>query len=220
MTSDRSIRSALLAELAVELEGDPDVRIVQEFAVLNGGGRVDIAVIGRSLHGFEIKSDRDTLKRFPDQIRLFSAALDCVTLVVGWKHVVEAMRMIPRWWAVRLAETDEEGRIHLTDLREPRDNPSPDPIAVASLLWRDEALGLLECCAAADGFRSKRRDLIYERLATVTAVSQLKCAVVRSLKARGDGLSGVLSVSNGGSQSPLATAWYSPVGLATAPSQR
>jgi hypothetical protein len=185
-TTDQVIRRFLLKRLKSALMGMPDVRVIEEFGVSNGDGRVDIAVINGCLHGFEIKSDRDSLERLPDQIRLFSASMDAMTLVVGWRHVVAAMRIVPRWWGVQLADFDHDGDVILTELREPEENPSPNPVAVAALLWRNEALGLLHRIAADRGVRSKPRACIYERLASSFSLDQLRLSVLEQLKLRED----------------------------------
>lgn len=41
--------------------------VVEELGLFHGASRVDLAVVGRSLHGYEIKSDRDSLDRLEQQ---------------------------------------------------------------------------------------------------------------------------------------------------------
>ena len=136
------------------------------------------------VHGYEIKSDKDRLDRLPGQIRMFSEALDAVTLVVGWRHVIPSMQMIPEWWGVQLAEADGEEGVRLTELREPLPNPGANPIAVASLLWRQEALAVLDTHGGADGVRSKPRAVVYSRLAGLVPLSRLRQVVLENLKNR------------------------------------
>ena len=47
------------------------------------GAVFDIAVINCSIHGYEIKSDLDTLMRLPQQLEFYAMTLQKLTLVVG-----------------------------------------------------------------------------------------------------------------------------------------
>ena len=62
---------------------DKKVRIIEELGVKHGTARVDIAVVNGIMHGYEIKSDKDTLQRLPRQISTFNPIFDQLTLVVG-----------------------------------------------------------------------------------------------------------------------------------------
>jgi len=63
-------------------------------------------------------------------------------------------------------------------------NPSPDPLAVAKLLWRDEAMEVLEKKGAAKGIRSKPRKYLYERLIVELALDDLRREVRERLLSR------------------------------------
>jgi hypothetical protein len=185
--NDPQIRAALKRKILKRDLDCPNTLVVDELGLRHGAGRIDVAVVNGRLHGYEIKSDRDTLARLPDQIRLFSAAIDRITLVVGWRHVVSAMRVVPRWWGVTLAEHGARGGIHFAPLRLPESNPEPDPSALVALLWRNEALCLLEGLDAADGVRSKPKAAIYARLANqVPDYSTLRQLVCQQLRRRTD----------------------------------
>jgi hypothetical protein len=49
--------------------------MLDEFGLEHGEVRVDVAVINGELHGYEIKSERDTLERLPRQVKAYSAVL-------------------------------------------------------------------------------------------------------------------------------------------------
>lgn len=153
--NDQQVRATLLRKLSSRFSNDPNTLILEELGLKHGSARVDIVVINGRIHGFEIKSDEDTLDRLPDQQRIFSAVLDRVTLVVGYRHAYDALQIVPEWWGVKLAEETKNGKVSLMEARSPKNNPSPDPRSVASLLWREEALKLLEEFNIADGVRSK-----------------------------------------------------------------
>src|SRR5262249_38903872 len=82
---DGEIQAALHARLVGEHQGEPDTRFLDELS-LCGLVRVDVAVINGTLAGHELKSDRDTLRRLPAQVEVYSKVLDRATFVVGEGH--------------------------------------------------------------------------------------------------------------------------------------
>jgi hypothetical protein len=182
--NDRHIRAALREELIRQHAEDHDTVIIEEFAIGHGASRADIAVLNCALHGFEIKSDRDTLVRLPGQVRAYSEVFDRITLYVGYRRASEAFQIIPEWWGVLLVEMKSCGTIEFHPARESEANPSVDIHALVSLLWRDEALGLLKEMKAAKGVQTKPRAMIYRRLVEVFDPSVLHTRVRQLLKSR------------------------------------
>lgn len=180
---DADVRAAVREMLAVEHAGDADTKIVEEMGVWSGSVRIDVAVINGQLTGYELKSDRDTLDRLPAQAELYSRVFDKVCLVVGSRHAGKARRIVPRWWGVIVATTSK-GAVRLNHAREAKPNPKPDPLLVARLLWRSEALEALERFNLADGWRSKAAGLLHERLATQLSFYDLSDVVRAALKRR------------------------------------
>jgi len=181
-TCDSIIRSAILKALREELEREhcehENFRIIEEFSVAHGAARVDVAVVNGFIHGYELKSDVDTLNRLPNQMREFSAVMDEMTLVVGKHHLLEALHQVPEWWGITVAKiSPEDGRVILLRLRESKQNPNLQLQKVAALLWREEALGILEEFGLARGFRSKTRGMIYEQLAALVPAEALKVRI-------------------------------------------
>lgn len=194
-TNDKVIRCALKEVLKKKHARDRELRIIDELGVQHGSIRIDIAVINGIMHGYEIKSDRDTLTRLPEQIQAYNAIFDQVTLVVGSRHLIDAFKMIPGWWGVDTAHIGEDGSIFFNHIRIPKDNPKQDNIAIARLLWRNEALNKLESLGKVDGVRSKPREVVYERLATSIELKPLKRYVWSVLRSsRQDWRSGVQPV--------------------------
>lgn len=95
---DREIRDALLAILRESHAGDDDVALLEELGLCRGEVRVDVTLVNGTLHGYEIKSDRDSLRRLVRQVALYSAVLDRATLVVGERHLLDAANVVPSWW--------------------------------------------------------------------------------------------------------------------------
>ena len=120
-----------------------DALIMAEFAAFFGDARVDIVLLDDVLHGFEIKSERDGLGRLIRQVDVYSRCLETVTLVVATRHLVRATALLPPFWGVMAAAMCPDGHIDLHIVREPLRNVALDPVGVARLLWRSEALACL-----------------------------------------------------------------------------
>ncbi|WP_024934033.1 sce7726 family protein [Actinomadura welshii] len=184
---ERQVRQSLLSLLQDRHRDDPDTLIRHEMGLCAGARRVDLAVINGELAGFEIKSDQDTLERLAGQAADYGRVLDRVTLVTTDRYLVRAAALVPDWWGlVRAApaDGDETGVVELGEVRAARVNSVQDPFAVAQLLWRDEALAILRARGQHKGVQRERRWLVWERLATVLPLPELRRLVCVQLKAR------------------------------------
>ncbi len=86
---------------------NPHIIWVSEIGISNHQNRVDILGFTKSFEtivGVEIKTQRDSLKRLPSQVRTMSELFDDCHLVVAPKHLEKAMQIVPTWWAVWVAE--------------------------------------------------------------------------------------------------------------------
>ena len=180
---DRNVREALRRKVFAEHLRDPNTLVVEELGIAYGEVRIDVAVVNGRLHGFEIKSDADTLHRLPAQMALYSAVFDRVTLVVGNKHLTDAVARVPKWWGIKLAVSGIRGAVHFEEVRTPKLNAEIDPASLATLFWRNEALAFLER-RGERGFRSKSRAQLYEVIATRVPLNDLKDGIRSALKLR------------------------------------
>ena len=187
-TNDKVIRAALRNILYKELgnyqKNGYNAEVFEEFGVRHGAARIDFALINGVMCGHEIKSDRDTLERLPEQMIEFNAVFDNLTLVVGKRHLYQAMHFIPEWWGVMVAKVDAHDQVFFQTIRESETNSGQVKISIARLLWRKEALRILEERDSADGVRHKPREFIYERLANVSDINTLKVQVSALLVSR------------------------------------
>ncbi|MEQ5776308.1 sce7726 family protein [Thalassospira sp. NFXS8] len=181
---DIDVRQALERQVLRDHNADPNTLVVHELGVLGGASRVDIAVVNGSLHGIEIKSDKDTLGRLSEQSRAYSRIFDKVTIVCGERHFEKVEECVPAWWGIKVAVSGPRGGIEFSQERFPKLNRSQEPEALASLLWKDEALDVLEKHGVAKGVRSKNKAAIYRRLAECLSVDILRDAVRDRLKTR------------------------------------
>jgi hypothetical protein len=182
--NDHQLRGALKSKVLARYAKDPNTRIVDELGLRHGITRVDIAVVNGIIHGYELKSDKDNLKRLPHQIQIYSSVLDKLTLVVGIRHAHEAIKLVPDWWGIKIATVGSRGAFDFESYRPSRLNPSLDPLSVCKLLWRDEALTLLAELGEAERVRYKARALVYARLAEVADLASIQERVRRQLKSR------------------------------------
>lgn len=184
---DSDVRAAVLDRLNNQYAGDHQTRVVQEMGLWSGTVRIDIAIINGELIGIELKSDRDTLERLPFQAEIYSQIFDRMELVVGARHAEKATAHVPHWWDITVASR-EDGRIRLSHERKGDRNPAPNALLLAQLLWKDEALAVLDAEGLANGWRSKRAKLIHQRLASELPFDVLSKYVREGLKRRSDWL--------------------------------
>lgn len=187
---DIEIREKLKQSILARSGKRGGMLLLEEFDIGLRSSRVDLLLVNGKLHGFEIKSDHDTLGRLPRQIGAYSSVFDYITLIVGYRHAYEALHIIPNWWGVKLATFDTRGRVTLSSARRARANPIVDPVALSSLLWRNEALALLHELNAARGLHHKPRAVLYRHLAEVAPVESIHTRVIRQLKVRQDSQAG------------------------------
>jgi hypothetical protein len=194
---DADVRTQLLKSLREQCPNNPPTRIIQELGVSQGSARIDLAVVNGRLDGFEIKSERDTLERLPEQVRLYSKVFDRLTLVVGRSHLNAAVAIIPEWWGIVAADPASDGP-DLIEVRPGTQNPELDPLALVELLWRDEALAVLEQMGVAQGLRSKPRAVIWRRLASLLPLDDLRSLVRERLTSRAVWRADAAQTSGGG----------------------
>lgn len=181
---DIDIRCQLRKEVRQHHRGELGTRFVEELGLCQGIVRVDLAVVNGSVHGYEIKSEEDTLARLPGQVEVYNRSLDRVTIVAASAHIkkIENEKMVPPWWGI-WAAVDSDG-IQLEKVREAGENPHIDAFALAQLLWRDEALQALAEKGLDVGVRSKPREELWRRLVSNLTLNELGGVVRECLKRR------------------------------------
>jgi hypothetical protein len=180
---DVDVRRQLRLQLCLEHAGDPETLIIDELGVEQGSFRADIAVVNGMLQAYEIKSASDTLARLPAQIGAYGRVFDTVTLVVAPRHVESAVAQLPAWWGVIIADYQGEDLL-LDEQRPARPNPAVDSASLVQLLWRDEALAVLEEHHLAGGLRRKPRRELWAVLVAGLPSDDLGVVVRDRLRAR------------------------------------
>ncbi len=180
--TERELRHALAAWLTPRYGGDD--LFVEELGIENGTARVDVAQLGRSLCGFEIKSDFDTLDRLAHQMHAYHRVFDALTIITTAAFVPQVTLLLPTWWGILQAERDVAGQISLSEVRPATANPRQESESIAALLWRDEAALMLQENLGAKVTRSANRAKLYRQLADLTESATLRDWVVTVLRAR------------------------------------
>jgi hypothetical protein len=179
---DSDVRTVVRAQLAAAHAGDDDTRIVEEMGIWSGSVRIDVAVINGELAGWELKSARDNLRRLPQQAELYSQVFDRMTIVAASNHVTDCVEHLPDWWGVTIAHS-RRNQVELEPIREACVNLGPNPIQLARLLWRDEAIDVLARHGLATGVRSKPAPAMHQRLSELP-LTTLQLEVRTALKRR------------------------------------
>ncbi|WP_455819440.1 sce7726 family protein [Pseudomonas cerasi] len=183
---DQDVRTAVHHKLLRKSHLDPDCLVVDEFSISLGASRADIAVVNGVMHGYEIKSEYDSLERLPLQIKHYSSVMDKVTLVVAEKHLNGALKLIPSWWGIKTVSVGLKGAILIKHLRGEKLNRSYDPLTLAQLLWKDECIDILQRWGCPKGFKSKPRFELWNFVADIIPVEHLRLEVRTALKKRLD----------------------------------
>ncbi|BDI28018.1 hypothetical protein CCAX7_000690 [Capsulimonas corticalis] len=183
--NDREVRKALHNKVLKAHRYDGDTLIIDELGLRHGTCRVDVAVVNGRLHGYEIKSDSDTLERLPQQIAVYGEIFDRVTLIVGEKHAEKSITQIPSWWGVKVATTGPNGT-KFEHYRRESNNRDINPLALAELLWRPEVVSILQGLGAPAPILKKPRAVLYAYLAESVELNELRRLVRTTLKARTD----------------------------------
>jgi hypothetical protein len=175
--TDFEIRKVIHSEIIPSIIAGSTSRIVDEMEICCGDARVDIAVINGKLHGFEIKSEADTLARLDGQILAYNQVFDTMTIICGKNHLDAVSEMIPNWWGIYSAKINF-GKVELTRFRCAEINQEVSGLALAQLLWKSEMISLLAEAGIKKGVSNKPcRDLwkkISETFSTQTIQSKVR----------------------------------------------
>lgn len=182
---DKDIRKILLNKFLENplFINDSSTVIIDELDVCLGASIADIAVINGKIHGFEIKSEHDTLERLETQIEFYNEVFDTVTIVLSSKHLSKAIELIPKWWGIYCVESNDTE--HYIDIKkEPLLNNSVSLFNLCQLLWKPELLNLLIKNGVNKGIKSKTRRELARIVANSLEENTIKKYVRQTLKNR------------------------------------
>lgn len=133
--NDKKYRALLINELNEKYKDDENTRIIHELGLDNGSSRIDVAVVNEILHGYEIKSDLDTLERLPRQIKYYNLVFERMTMIVSRKYLNEVKEIIPQWWGIKVMSHD---KTRLISVRKGRKVNQQDSLILLKLLWKKD----------------------------------------------------------------------------------
>lgn len=160
-----------------------------------------LTVDDQEIHGYEIKSDRDTTTRLQPnvktwrwrgrkfsshnkgQIECYGMVCDRVTLVAGKTMVKECMAVIPEWWGVMVA-TPQRDEISIREIRPATINPDVRWAKVCDMLWRNESLRACQQHGIGKGMRSASKANLKKRLKEHLTLDQIREVLRDALRNR------------------------------------
>jgi hypothetical protein len=184
-TYDCDIRSALHAKRLRRLKAQPDTIVIDELGLVHARGRIDIAVISACIHGYEIKSGKDTLDRFAVQLAIYRQTLQKLTFVAATTHVEAILSLAPDWCGIIEAGQGLRGAISFKTIRSATANPEIDPVMMAHLLWRDEVIELLNRFGYSNKDLRRPRRQLYEMLCEAMPLNEIAASIRGVMVQRG-----------------------------------
>lgn len=181
LLNDIKVRMLLLDELNSKYKDCRDTRIINELGLENGSSRVDVAVVNGIIHGYEIKSDLDTLNRLPRQMEYYNRAFERMTIVVSRKYIKEVKELVPNWWGIKTISSDQT---KLIDIRKGRKVSTQDPELIIKLLWKKELEGLIDHLNLPKSYKKMRKNQLLTLLMKEADFYTIRSYVYSVLKSR------------------------------------
>jgi hypothetical protein len=175
--NDPDIRAALFRQRLRRQKTHPNTLVINELGLAHAKSRIDVAVINGCIHGYEIKSAKDSLERLGSQIDIYRQTLQKLTIVAASKHLDSVISLAPDWCGIIEAEQGPRYGIRLNITRIARTNPEIEPVMMAHLLWRTEVIDIL----VQNGFQPKElrrpRKQLYEMLCEALTLREITTAI-------------------------------------------
>ncbi|WP_250492562.1 sce7726 family protein [Caballeronia sp. GAWG1-1] len=179
MHTPQTIRSLLRDWIIRTKEHKVSDVFINELCIVDKTCRVDLVHANGRFIGFEVKSEADTLKRWPQQMDAYLRIFDEVWLCCHRKHALRGAETSDP--AVGIIIIDELSSLAI--LRPAQYNKKVNPLALAGLLWRKE----LDQLCSLYGMPVIRRQLIQDvryLVADKVPVDALKAFVLQRVKER------------------------------------
>ncbi|HSV66160.1 MAG TPA: sce7726 family protein [Mycobacteriales bacterium] len=180
MATEATVRHRLRDEALASAGWPSDA--VYEFWVPRSNERADVVVISTDMSGFEIKTERDTLKRLSRQAAAYARVFDRCSVVLAERHVAAATEMLPEWWGV-VAIVSEGMAPSFRSVRSAAPNSGVDPETLVRLLWRQEVRAVLSALGSEPDPQASRSSM-WQHLLGLVELDRLKEAVRGALLGR------------------------------------
>jgi hypothetical protein len=161
-----------------------DTLVIDELGLNHGQCRADIAVVNGHFVGYEIKSNRDSLRRLSEQVKSYNSVFDKISIVVGERYSNSIHNYVPEWWGVIVSIKGPRGAVNFDSIRIAQINKNINPISIARLLWRNEAEELLRLKKFPPRVLRQPRAVLYEYLIDTLNIRELRKFIREYFKKR------------------------------------
>jgi len=161
-----------------------DTLVIDELGLNHGKCRADIAVVNGNFIGYEIKSNKDSLRRLNEQVKSYNSVFDKVSIIVGHRHSSSIRKYVPEYWGIIISVRGSRGAVSFEMIRKAQTNKNTEPISIARLLWRDEVVEILQKKDIPNKTLRKPRTVLYEHLVDSLSLLELKQTVRDCFKMR------------------------------------
>ena len=199
---DFEIRDALLLRLEATFPEKTGSLVIDEFGCTES--RADVAVVNCKLHGYEIKSDRDTLTRLSTQAPTYSSIFDRMTIVATQRHIERISGSVPHWWGIMEVFTLRDC-ICFRSIRDGSDNADQDAYSLSRMLWRKEAYSILRKRGLGKGLAKASAARLRRVISESIPVSEIAAELRAAIKDRGGSGFDRQRTRNGGSYTKKPT---------------
>lgn len=183
MLKDAEIRNALVQHL--NTRSPRPTHVLQELHVHNGNAIADVVAFYKQMHCYEIKGETDSIQRILKQAEVFSHSFPKLTLVLTTKHVRWALRNLPEYWGILVAQ-DKGGRVIFRYERKASNNPDFVTNKALMMLWRQELLDVSEKMGVIQKKSGNRSDFAINLGSIVNksdALAQIQSAILNRTNA-------------------------------------
>lgn len=181
--NDLEIRNNLKTGPLKKYFEDSDSLVLDEFNISLGLVRADIAIVNGVLHGIEIKSEKDTLKRLDNQLKEYERFFEYITIVTCEKFQEKIIDTIPINYGVIIVKSKKD-RVIFEKLRKAKKNYNVDKLCLVQALWKEELIEIIETLDYKKGFKSKSKPFLYQIICDNFTTKQLLDIVKQKIKSR------------------------------------
>ncbi|NIK11151.1 sce7726 family protein [Alkalibacillus almallahensis] len=182
LLNEAEVRNLLLEDLNNELKEDEYTRIINELGIDYGASRVDVAVVNGIIHGYEIKSDLDTLDRLPNQISYYNRVFERMTIVSSRKYYEKVNELVPKWWGIKIISADGSRLICKRTGR--RKNKNQDKSLLLKLLWKKDLENFVDIMGFDKKIKKLRKKQLLELFLQEAEIDLVRNYVYEVLKNR------------------------------------
>ena len=172
--TDPEIRKELHIKILKQHHRNAKTLVIDELGLKNGAYRADIAVLSGNLIGYEIKSNRDSLRRLKNQITAYNSVFDRITIVIGERHLPAIVKSVPDFWGIVVFKCGQGRGIRFHTMRRTLVNKNVNGYSIAQLLWKCEAIEVLQSIGVEKKILRHPKKFLYHYLSNSLTVNEIR----------------------------------------------